>query len=137
MLNIPGPFAGVKGIRFTGNKIKGWLTKLGLEKAKLYLAQLVRMQEEIGTGGGGFRYIYAAFLQEAYSYLPQPQLLEISRLFTQSGDLWRNAAVHAAGIYKGRLGTQHDFDTMGNYLLEIAELEKKAFIALKNIKWQT
>jgi len=126
-----------KGIRFTCNKIKGWLTKLGLEKAKLYLAQLVRMQEEIGTGGGGFRYIYAAFLQEAYSYLPQPQLLEISKLFTQSGDLWRNAAVHAAGIYKGRLGTQHDFDTMGNYLLEIAELEKKAFIALKNIKWQT
>ena len=65
MLNIPGGFAGVNGIRYTGNKIKKWRDKLGLEKAGLYLAQLVRMQEEIGTGGGGFRYIYAAFLQEA------------------------------------------------------------------------
>lgn len=137
MLSIPGPFAGVKGIRFTGNKIKGWRDKLGLDKAKLYLAQLVRMQEEIGTGGGGFRYIYAAFLQQAHAYLPQEELLEISKLFTLAGDKWRTAAVHAAGIYKGRIGTQADFDTMGNYLLEIAELEKEAFTALKNIKWLT
>jgi len=137
MLSIPGPFAGVKGIRFTGKRIKGWRDKLGLDKAKLYLAQLVRMQEEIGTGGGGFRYIYAAFLQEAHAYLPQDDLLAASKMFTQSGDMWRNAAIHAAGIYKGRLGSQQDFDTMGNYLLEIAELEEKAFKALKNIKWRT
>jgi hypothetical protein len=136
MLSIPGPFAGVKGIRYTGNKIKTWRDKLGIDKAKLYLAQLVRMQEEIGTGGGGFRYIYAAFLQEAYAYVPQPELIEASKMFTQSGDLWRTAAVHAAGIYKGRIGSQEDFNTMGNYLLEIAELEKEAFTALKNIKWQ-
>ncbi len=136
MLSIPGPYAGVNGIRYTGNKIKQWRNKMGLDKAKLYLAQLVRMQEEIGTGGGGFRYIYAAFLQQAHAYLPQDELLEISKQFTEAGDLWRTAAVHAAGIYKGRLGKQEDFDTMGNYLLEIAELEKKAFTALKKIKWQ-
>jgi hypothetical protein len=101
MLSIPGPFAGVKGIKYTGNSIKKWRDKLGLDKAKLYLAQLVRMQEEIGTGGGGFRYIYAAFLQEAHAYLPQDDLLIISKLFTEAGDKWRTAAVHAAGIYKG------------------------------------
>jgi hypothetical protein len=136
MLSIPGPFAGVKGIRYTGKKIKHWRDRLGLDKAKLYLAQLVRMQEEIGTGGGGFRYIYAAFLQEAYAYLPQPELLEISAQFTAAGDLWRTAAVHAAGIYKGRLSSQQDFDTMGNYLLQVAELEQIAFKALKNMKWK-
>ena len=134
MLRIPGSFAGVKGIAYTGKKIKRWRDKLGLQKAGSYLAQLVRMQEEIGTGGGGFRYIYAAFLQEAYSYTQQEELLEISKIFTQSGDLWRTAAVHAAGIYKGRLGSQEDFNQMGNYLLEIAELEKNAFRALKHIK---
>ncbi|MDB5112087.1 MAG: hypothetical protein JWR67_3201, partial [Mucilaginibacter sp.] len=58
--------------------------------------------------------------------------LEISKQFTQSGDLWRTAAVQAAGIYKGRIGTQEDFNVMGNYLLEIAEIEKEAFTALKN-----
>ena len=136
MIGIPGPIAGVNGIRFTGNRIKKWREKLGLHKAGLYLAQLVRMQEEIGTGGGGFRYIYAAFLQEAFAYHPEEQLLNISKIFTQAGDLWRTAAVQAAGIYKGRIGSQEDFNVMGDYLLEVAEIERKAFVALSKIKWQ-
>jgi len=136
MLNIPGSFAGISGIRNTGKKIKNWRDKLGIEKSKLYLAQMVRMQEEIGTGGGGFRYIYAAFLQEADTYLPGNQLAEISVLFTQAGDMWRTAAIQAAGIFKGRIGSQDDFNKMGDYLLEIADLEEDAFKKLKNIKWQ-
>jgi Domain of unknown function (DUF4872)/Butirosin biosynthesis protein H, N-terminal len=135
MIKVPMPFLGVKGIANTGKKIKKWKDKLGRQDAGLYLAQLVRMQEEIGTGGGGFRYIYGAFLQEAHKYLPNDQLLEISKTFTQSGDLWRTAAVQAAGIYKGRIGSQADFDVMGDYLIQIAEIEKKAFGALYQIKW--
>jgi hypothetical protein len=135
MLRIPFNIAGVKGIATTGKKIKKWRDQLGQPKAGLYLAQLVRMQEEIGTGGGGFRYIYGAFLQEAYQYLPNDQLLEISKIFTRSGDLWRTAAVQAAGIYKGRIGSQEDFNVMGDYLLEISEIEKDAFRQLSKIKW--
>jgi len=135
MLHIPGSFAGVSGIKNTGIKIKKWRDKLGLEKAGLYLAQMVRMQEEIGTGGGGFRYIYAAFLQETDIYLPGNQLADISGIFTKAGDMWRTAAVHAAGIYKGRISSQEDFNVMGDYLLEIAALEKSAFETLKKIKW--
>jgi hypothetical protein len=136
MLRIPGHIAGVKGIAKTGKKIKKWRDQLGEKKAGLYLAQLVRMQEEIGTGGGGFRYIYAAFLQQAHAFIPNDSLLEISKSFTKSGDLWRNAAVQAAGIYKGRIGSQADFDVMGDYLIEIAELEKNAFRALNKINWK-
>lgn len=135
MINIPGSIVGVKGIAGTGKKIKKWRDQLGQQKAGLYLAQLVRMQEEIGTGGGGFRYIYAAFLQEAHRFVPNDELLEISRIFTESGDIWRTAAVQAAGIYKGRIGTQADFDQMGDYLLEISEIEARAFKALSKIKW--
>ncbi len=136
MLGIPGPVAGVGGIKYTGGRIKKWRDKLGLQKAGLYLAQLVRMQEEIGTGGGGFRYIYGAFLQQAHTWHPNDKLLEVSEMFTQSGDLWRNAAVQAAGIYKGRIGSQEDFNIMGDYLLEISAVEKRAFGELANIKWQ-
>jgi len=136
MLQLPGPLTGVNGISFTGKRIKKWRDKLGPKDAGLYLAQLVRMQEEIGTGGGGFRYIYGAFLQEAHAYTKRDELLDIAQTFTESGDLWRTAAVHAAGIYKGRLGSQEDFNTMGDYLLEVSEIEKRAFTALKNIKWQ-
>lgn len=135
MLRIPGPFAGVRGIVFTGKKIKGWREKYGLEKSGLYLAQLVRMQEEIGTGGGGFRFMYAAFLQETYPFIPIEKLLSISEKFTKAGDLWRDAAVQAAGIYKGRISSQQDFDIMGNILLEIASIEKEAFSSLSKINW--
>ncbi|MES2331838.1 MAG: BtrH N-terminal domain-containing protein [Bacteroidota bacterium] len=135
MLGIPGPIAGVSGIKFTGKRIKKWRDKLGQHKAGLYLAQLVRMQEEIGTGGGGFRYIYGAFLQEAYAYHAKEELLQASATFTEAGDLWRTAAVQAAGIYKGRIGSQEDFNVMGDYLIEVAEIERKAFQALKKIKW--
>jgi hypothetical protein len=64
------------------------------------------------------------------------ELLGISNLFTQAGDLWRTSAVQAAGIYKGRLGSQEDFNQMGDYLLEIAEIERNAFTQLKNLKWR-
>lgn len=137
MIRIPGNMAGVKGIANTGRKIKKWKAKLGDQKAGLYLAQLVRMQEEIGTGGGGFRYIYGAFLQEAHAFHQMDELLEISKIFTFSGDKWRSAAVQAAGIYKGRIGSQADFDVMGDYLIEISEIEQKAFQALGKIKWNS
>ncbi|HKR03931.1 MAG TPA: BtrH N-terminal domain-containing protein [Bacteroidia bacterium] len=136
MLHIPGPIAGIRGIRYTGKKIIKWRDKLGVKKAGLYLAQLVRMQEEIGTGGGGFRFIYAAFLQQAYTFHKTDELLKISEQFTKAGDLWRSSAVQAAGIFKGRITSQQDFNDMGNYLFEVAETEKQAFIALSKIKWK-
>ena len=61
----------------------------------------------------------------------------IAEIFTEAGDKWRSAAVQAAGIYKGRIGSQADFDVMGDYLLEISEIEKKAFQALSKIKWNS
>lgn len=138
MLRIPGPIAGVKGIVFTAKRIKKWRDKLGLEKSRSYLAQLVRMQEEIGTGGGGFRFIYGAFLQQAHAYFPKnDELLQLSADFTKAGDRWRDAAVHAAGIYKGRLTTQEDFNQMGDRMIEIAAMEKEAFQKLSKINWQS
>jgi hypothetical protein len=135
MLHIPGGIAGVKGIRYTGNRIKQWRDKLGLQKAGLYLAQLVRMQEEIGTGGGGFRYIYAAFLQQANQFHKNEELLSASAEFTKAGDLWRSAAVQASGIYKGRLSSQQDFNVVADHLYQISEIEKKGFEILSKIRW--
>lgn len=135
MLHIPGWFAGTNGIKFTGGRIKKWRNSLGLKTAGSYLAQLVRMQEEIGTGGGGFRYMYAAFLEQAAQWWPIDELTAVSEKFTEAGDLWRDAAVLASGIYKGRLGEQSDFNQMGDYLVQISEIEKDAFKALDKIKW--
>ncbi len=134
MLQIPGNFAGVNGIRFTANKVRKWRDKLGVKKAGLYLGQIIRMQEEIGTGGGGFRFLYGAFLEEASAYLQEDKLLGLSEDFTRSGDLWRNTAVKMAGVYKGRSSEQKDFDEIADRMMEIREVEKAAFQKLSKLK---
>ena len=136
MTETPVPILGVAGIRFTAGRIKTWRESLGPRKGGIYLAQLVRMGEEIGTGGAGFRFVYAAFLQQAHAYVPKDELLTISKQFTTIGDLWRASSVQASAIYKGRLSEQNDFNTMGDMLLQIAAKEKEAFKALQKIKWK-
>lgn len=135
MLHIPGSIGGVDGIRYTAKQIRKWRDKLGPRRAGLYLAQIVRMQEEIGTGGGGFRFIYAAFLEEAHDYLKNDQLPLISQDFTKAGDLWRASAVQMGRIYKGRTDNeQKDFEICADLLMEISDIEKQAFKKLEKLK---
>ncbi len=134
MLHIPGSIAGVAGIKYTSEQIRKWRDKLGPKKAGLYLGQIVRMQEEIGTGGGGFRFLYAAFLEEAHGYIPNDKLLEISEDFTKAGDLWRASAENMGRIYKGRLTEQKDFEESANLLIQIHDLEKLAYKKLTKLK---
>ncbi len=135
MLNLPGPIVGVDGIKYTAKQIRKWRDKLGPRKAGLYLGQIVRMQEEIGTGGGGFRFLYAAFLEQAHAYVQNDGLLQISEEFTKAGDLWRESAVQMGRIYKGRINNeQADFDVCADLLMEISAIEKQAFLKLKKLK---
>lgn len=135
MLKIPGSVAGVKGIVYTSKKIRGWREKLGPRQAALHLGQIVRMQEEIGTGGGGFRFLYAAFLEEAAAIMQNDELLRVSEKMTKAGDLWRDSALLMSGIYKGRLTEQKDFDACADLLVEISKVEKDAFQDLAKIKF--
>ncbi len=64
----PFPYAGVKGMNKLAKKIASLKRENNDRFLKNYLTHIVRMQEEIGTGGGGFRFLYAAFLTEAKQY---------------------------------------------------------------------
>lgn len=135
MITLPGPIVGVSGIKYTAKQIRKWRDTLGPRKAGLYLGQIVRMQEEIGTGGGGFRFLYAAFLEQAHPYLKNDALLEISEDFTKSGDLWRESAVQMGRIYKGRINNeQADFEVCADLLMQISDIEKQAFLKLRKLK---
>lgn len=134
MLHIPGNIAGVSGIKYTSRHIRKWRDQLGVRRAGFYLAHIVRMMEEIGTGGGGFRFIYSAFLQKAAEHLKEDKLLTVSEDFTKAGDLWRSSAMEMAGIYKGRITEQKHFDHLADILLEISETEKQAFRKLSKLK---
>lgn len=134
MLYIPGSFAGVSGIRYTGNKIRTWRDKHGIRKAGRYLGHIVRMQEEIGTGGGGFRFLYAAFLQESSELFQNTELALASEEFSQAGDLWRQSAVMMAGVFKGRHTEQSHFNEIADVMYEISDIEKRAFTRLSKLK---
>ena len=136
MLKTPIPIIGVRGIRFFSKQVRKWLSKHGSKKAALYLGQMVRMQEEIGTGGGGFRFIYAAFLQEAGEFLKMKRLDDLSEEMTQAGDLWREFAITAARIYKKRYpADQQTFDQAADKLLKIADREEATFKKLAELQF--
>jgi hypothetical protein len=96
----PVPIAGVRGMRLLANKIAS-LPPADPHTAA-YIGHIVRMQEEIGTGGAGFRFLYAAFLQEAAQLASLPELSTFSDRLTTIGDGWRAYALKAARMVKGR-----------------------------------
>ena len=134
MLEIPIPLFGVKGIRYLAHRMRKWPKKLGDKKASQYMGQVVRMLEEIGTGGAGFRFIYAAFLQEAARELNQPWLNEVSEEMTIAGDRWRDFGNIAGRIFKNRAGMEDSYIAASDILLEIADREEKIFRKLKTLK---
>jgi hypothetical protein len=117
MLYAPVPFIGVKGIHYMGKKIERLNAREDMRTVRLFLGHIVRMQEEIGTGGGGFRFMYAAFLQEAGQLLGAPPLSEASQMMTEAGDMWRRFALACARACKSKTA---DFD-----VVEIAQLLRK------------
>jgi len=127
----PIPIVGVKGIRLVAKLIRKWPKKKGNKIANHYLGQIVRMQEEIGTGGGGFRYIYAAFLQESSKLLKNPKLSELAKEMTVIGDLWRDFALEASRIYKNRSAKEDAYNNVASQLESIADKEEIFFKKLK------
>ena len=127
----PVPIIGVKAIRMVARNIAKWPKKIGVAKTNHYLGQLIRMQEEIGTGGGGFRFIYAAFLQESAEILKNDELSVLSKEMTEIGDMWRDLAVQIARVYKKRSNQQDIYTTLSENMLEIADREEAFFKKLK------
>lgn len=134
MTTIPVPLFGVKGERNLAKRVLRYPEKLDARRASLFLGNIVRMQEEIGTGGAGFRFIFAAFLQEAASELKQDWLLDVSKEMTAVGDRWRDFAYQAARICKDRAITGENYASLHDIMMECAAREEVLFKQLKTIK---
>ena len=133
MVKTPVPFLGTRGIRFLGKCVERWPQKFGDEKAVLLLGQLIRMQEEIGTGGGGFRFMYSAFLQQTAGILDDPRLATMAEQMTASGDQWRRFAVKAARHCKGRATPDDSVSAMREVLNTCADIETRTFKEILSI----
>ncbi len=129
MLKTPVPIAGIRGIRYLAKHVKA-LDKKDRRYARLFLGHIVRMQEEIGTGGAGFRYIYASYLQESSQILNNQKLQEASVMMTEVGDEWRNFALMCAKAIRLKKSETVDFDKISQKLLSIAEQEVLVYKSL-------
>lgn len=130
LVKAPLPIIGVRGIRGLATKIRRLGRRHDTDEArnKLFIGHIVRMQEEIGTGGAGFRFLYASFLQESAVLLDSPKLEAVSRQLTDAGDEWRRFALFAAKMCKQRMAM--DYDRLADQLELCAEQERAVFSQL-------
>jgi Domain of unknown function (DUF4872)/Butirosin biosynthesis protein H, N-terminal len=133
MLKIPFRYVGVSGIRTLARAMGTWPAKLPHATALSWLANTIRMQEEIGTGGGGFRFMYAAFLDEAAALLKLPALRGVSEQISEAGDRWRDFAVAGAHLIRAKECTPTAFQSLSERLLDCAAREEVAFGAIRKI----
>jgi hypothetical protein len=136
MIGIPFPLIGVKGLRWMGRDLKKWPKKHGYDTAAFYLGQILRMAEDFGTGGAGFRYIYGAFLKESGELFNQHQgLLEAADMMGKTANKWREFTYMGARNCKNRSKPEEDYGTLSEKLLEIADSEELVYKKLKNLKF--
>jgi hypothetical protein len=103
MTRLPIPFLGVKGIRKFAEKLNEWpAIARDIEDLSDRVMKINIFLEDQGTGGGGFRYMYATFLQQAAAIIKDDSLKTMSKEMMEIGDKWRNISYFAAKIGKNR-----------------------------------
>ena len=128
MLHTPLPLIGVRGIGWVARAFQRLPVATDPEASKRYMGHLVRMQEEIGTGGGGFRFMYAAFLEEAATVTNRSALAELAGELTEIGDYWREFALATARMIRDR--DPLDAGRLAELLRAQARRERAFFTAL-------
>jgi hypothetical protein len=134
MVEVPFPLIGTRGIRYLARQVRKWPEKLGEEKASYYLGQVLRMEEEVGTAGAGFRFIYGAFLDEAGTFLKQDWINEVAVEMGNTANFWRQFSYLGSRICKKRPGPGQSFDILSEMLMECADREEQIFRKLAKIR---
>ncbi len=131
MTKLPVPFVGVKGIRKFAKKVTGWpdlardIDHLSHEIMKINV-----FLEDQGTGGAGFRFLYATFLQQAAQKINDTQLEGMSRRMMAIGDDWRNISYFAAKIGKNRDLGEERLNELSQMIYAMADKEQDFFTEL-------
>ena len=132
MLSLPIPFLGVRGIRTFAKKVVDWPT---LARDEDHLSHEIMMihvtMEDRGTGGAGFRFMYASFLQQAAEALDNGALAELSKEMMGIGDRWREVSIHTARMGKRREFSRDKLEELKGMILARADEEERFFRALR------
>ena len=131
MLDIPIPFFGVKGILYYSKRLRIYDKKYGRTRALDNLKWQLQTSEEAGTGGSGYRYMYAHFLLQAAEYLHDDILYSISTDMRKAADEWQTFAVETLRFYKENEGKE--LNHLADIAFNIGKMEENVFTNLR--KW--
>jgi len=131
MLRLPIPLIGIRGIQRFGDKVTTWPQLCrDMDHLSHEIMMIHVILEDRGTGGGGFRFLYASFLREAAELLDNSELDQLAALMMANGDEWRQISLFVARIGKARdLGPQKLGELRG-MIHERARVEKDLFSRL-------
>lgn len=134
MTKIPIPFLGVKGIRTFANQVTKWhLRTRDIDHLSHEIMMIHVTLEERGTGGAGFRFMYASFLQEASIVLKNEVFSEMSKKMMLNGDKWREISLFVARIGKNRDLAADKMKELQELILARADWEETFFKELGKI----
>jgi hypothetical protein len=128
MLRLPIPFLGIKGIRMFARKITEWpALARDTEHLSHEVMKINILLEDQGTGGAGFRFMYATFLQQAAEQIHKPELKELAKQLMEIGDGWREFSLFAAKTGKNRDLGPDKFNQLSSLLNQRADKEEEFF----------
>ncbi len=128
MLKLPVPFIGIKGMRKFAKHIVEW-PKLATDTEHLSheVSKINILLEDQGTGGAGFRFMYATFLRQAAEKCNEPRLLTLSKQMMEIGDGWREISLKAARMGKNRDLGIDKLGEIGQLINQRADAEEAFF----------
>jgi hypothetical protein len=132
MIKLPIPFLGIKGMRKFSKHITEW-PKFAIDTEDLshQVSKINVLLEDQGTGGAGFRFMYATFLKQAAEIVNKPQLADLSKEMMENGDKWREISLKAARMGRDRDLSVGSLGDLGQLIAQRADVEEVFF---KNLK---
>ena len=130
MLDIPLDYYGCKGFHFFARDIREWDKKCSQKEIKYVLMWYYRLFERTGTGGAGYRFIYADFLKEMAEMYQDEWMGDCALKMSETADLWRQFSLSSRRFLKGEEVTLDDMaeimDAIGdNEFLVFSQIRDK------------
>lgn len=131
MLKVPMSFIGISSIRKWAVDLENWPSYCDDTEMLSHRIMMINvLLEDRGTGGGGFRYMYASFLQEASEIFDNEELKRFSSKMMDNGDKWRAISLHAARMGKKRDFSKAKIDELKQLIERRADEEEALFTEL-------
>lgn len=128
MLGIPFRYFGAKGIHYFADDLRKWELKYDHRQICYRLLWYYRVIERAGTGGAGYRYLYADFLKEAAPLFQNVEMEACATKMAEIAEMWRRFSLDCRRYLKKDEVT---LNKMADLLDEISARECAVFHRIK------